>query len=233
MRSDWTSGSQALENGGSFPTARYTLDVRYLGAEPGARDVTPGDGDAVAGALAEIDLALQRAELDALELAAAPHHGSVLDVKQRRRGSPVRDPAARRERERERDGARQATLQVERQTVARDHVEADSGQDRDPGALSLAIELGERLEDGDLSGDVEVVAARGEAGLHHRPRRLGEGAGAVQDAAHAFERAPERCRSEARRRASRAPDARRAAPAERGHAPKGWGAGLVRARVRR
>jgi len=77
--------------------------------------------------------------------------------------------------------ARQLPLDVRRQAVGRDHVEARSGKQHHSGRARLGIERGETLEDGDLARDVDVVQPGLEARVNHRPRGPRKGAGAMDD----------------------------------------------------
>ena len=82
-------------------------------------------------------------------------------------------------------------LQMRGEAIARDDVEADAGQKRHAGPPRLGVAREQRLEYVDLPGDVEVVRARLETGVGHRPRRGGERPGGVEDDGHAFQRGGE------------------------------------------
>ena len=77
--------------------------------------------------------------------------------------------------------ARQLPLDVRRQAVGRDNVEARSGKQHHTRLARFGIAHGEALENGDLAGNVEVVRPGREARVHHRPRGPREGTGAVDD----------------------------------------------------
>ena len=49
-----------------------------------------------------------------------------------------------------------------------------------PAALARSLALGRRLDHVDLAGDVQIVGAGRQAGVHHLPGRLRKRAGAVQ-----------------------------------------------------
>ena len=86
------------------------------------------------------------------------------------------------------------------QAVARHHVEADAGDERDARlARRLALRQ-HRLEDGDLAGDVQVVGAGREAGRDHRRAGVDERAGAVEDGLDAVELGGRRLRGRRGRR---------------------------------
>ena len=84
--------------------------------------------------------------------------------------------------------AGQAPGHVGSEAIARHHIEAGGRQEDKAGRLRRRILRGERLQHRDLAGDVDVMRARGEAGLHHRPRRLRERAGRVAHRRHTCER---------------------------------------------
>ena len=73
-------------------------------------------------------------------------------------------------------GVGQARLQHRGHTVGWDHVETHAGHGDDAGRLGLVGAVEDRLKDGHLAGDVEVVGARLEAGLEEGARGCREGA---------------------------------------------------------
>src|SRR5207248_1875532 len=70
------------------------------------------------------------------------------------------------------------------EAVSRNDVEAGAGKQRD--RVPFAIE--NRLEDGDLARDVDVVRARFDARVHHRRACANERTSAMQDQRDAIER---------------------------------------------
>src|SRR5204862_8079602 len=67
------------------------------------------------------------------------------------------------------------------ETVARDNVEPGPGQQHDVALPCFRVPSEDRFEDLDLAGDVEIMRARSEAGVHHRAAGRGERSGAVED----------------------------------------------------
>ena len=81
-------------------------------------------------------------------------------------------------------------MQPCRQAIGGYDIETDGGQEHAPRRASLGVAREHRLENGGLSGDVEIVHTRAQARVDHRPARLRVGAGAVQhetDVAEAFD----------------------------------------------
>ena len=82
----------------------------------------------------------------------------------------------------------QSLLQVQREAVGRNHVEADAREQHDPARFRLCVLRLHRLEHGDLAGDVEIVGAGAQAGSDERLGGVLEWAGAVQHDRDIFER---------------------------------------------
>ena len=69
---------------------------------------------------------------------------------------------------------------MRRETIRRYDVEADAGEQHDPGSSRLGVSPGESLEHRDLSGDVQVMRARPDTGVGHRSPGVREGSCAMQ-----------------------------------------------------
>ena len=75
---------------------------------------------------------------------------------------------------------RQAVLRFRRQAVGGDDVEPRSRQQRDAGGPRLGVARGERLQHGELAGDVQVVGAGAQASVDERRGGAREWARAVE-----------------------------------------------------
>ncbi len=82
----------------------------------------------------------------------------------------------------------EATRKVRGEAVGWNHVEPDARQQGDARCTRLLIARGDRFEHSDLTGDVEIVHAPAQAGVHHGPRCVNERAGAMQHDPCAFQR---------------------------------------------
>ena len=116
------------------------------------------------------------------QLAIHPHHAALaaLDAFQHGHGRAARHAAHGQNAEHQARGRRQAPVEVRGQAVRRHDVKPGAGQQHDAGPLGFVIAGGQRLEDRNLAGDVEIVDAAAQAAIGHRLRRTAERPGAVQ-----------------------------------------------------
>jgi len=146
----------------------------------GGGDITPRDGHGRGGATAEINRLQAATGGDGDDAAIAADFAALCGVFDHRISRSGGHALARVEAKPKLGSVRQGTFQLRCQAVCGDNVETGAGADNNVGRLRRDVVIVGGFENGDFTGDVEIMCLRGEAGGNERCRGARERPRAIE-----------------------------------------------------